>query len=289
MTDRELDPLVDELYGLPLERFVADRHLLVRQLRRDGRRKEASRVAALAKPSIVAWAVNQVVRTRPEQTAALWRAGDAVLDAQARVVAGEGSGVELRAAVEAERAALQPLAEAARGLVTGAGRFLAEQHVQALVETLHAAAVDPALRDEVADGRLTRPLRLTGLGAALGQGPSQAPSRPAAPERGSRRAREEADAEVDRRRAAREQRARRQAARRALARAERARNEARARIAEAVRARDTAAADVERARRELEAAQAALAGAEAGLAEAHAELERAEDALEDARAAVDSA
>lgn len=61
----DLDVLVDELYALPLDRFVPERAVLVKQLRADGRREDAARVASLTKPSIVAWAVNQVVRALP--------------------------------------------------------------------------------------------------------------------------------------------------------------------------------------------------------------------------------
>ncbi|HWT94649.1 MAG TPA: hypothetical protein VN238_16755, partial [Solirubrobacteraceae bacterium] len=68
----DVDVLIDELYALPLERFVAERDVLVKQLRASKRREEAARVAALAKPSIVAWAVNQVVRSRGDEARALW-------------------------------------------------------------------------------------------------------------------------------------------------------------------------------------------------------------------------
>ena len=54
----------DDLYGLPLDRFVAERGALAKALRADGRRDEASRVAALRKPSVAAWAVNQLARTQ---------------------------------------------------------------------------------------------------------------------------------------------------------------------------------------------------------------------------------
>src|SRR5690349_12233997 len=102
----DLDVLVDELYTLPLDRFVAERDVLVRSLRAESRRAEAAAVGALHKPSVVAWAVNQVVRSQGAATTALWEAGDAVLGTQAAVVAGDATGAELRAAIEAERRAL---------------------------------------------------------------------------------------------------------------------------------------------------------------------------------------
>lgn len=288
----DLDVLIDELYALPLERFVPERGVLAKQLRADGRREDAARVASLVKPTVVAWAVNQVVRAQPAAAATLWAAGDAVLDTQARVVAGDARGPELRAAIEAERHALQPLVDAARGLMTGAGRFLGEQNVQPVSESLHAAAIDPHARPQVAEGRLTRPLRLTGLEAALATNPGAAArpkleEREPEPERTERPGRGDAASAADRRREERERRAREQESRRALVRAERARDAARERIAATVRDRDQAQAHVESLCVRLEEAENELAAAEERRAEAHGALEEAEDAVDRARAEVE--
>jgi hypothetical protein len=287
----DLDVLVDELYALALERFVPERDLLARQLRADGRREDAARVAALAKPSIVAWAVNQVIRAQPAAAATLWAAGDAVLETQAQVVAGTARGPELRAAIDAERQALAPLVDAARGLMTGSGRFLAEQNIQPVGETLHAAAIDPTARPAVAEGRLTRPLRLTGLEAAIAA-PEAAVRREtetaAERERLAARGRGDDEAEGERRRAERERRARRQEAERALVRAERDRDKVRQRIGRAVGERERARDQLEAARRRVEEADAELAAAEERLAAAHDQLEAAEDAVDRARADVEA-
>src|SRR5579859_3931397 len=113
-----------ELYGLPLERFVAERTALVRALRAEGRREEATRVAELAKPSVAAWAVNQLVRTQSRAIAALFEAGDALQRAQADVLAGQGSATALREASEAERGAVDALVAVARGLLSSQGQPL---------------------------------------------------------------------------------------------------------------------------------------------------------------------
>ena len=55
---------VDELYGLPLDEFVPARNALARELKGAGEPAEAAEVAALRKPSVAAWAVNQLVRTQ---------------------------------------------------------------------------------------------------------------------------------------------------------------------------------------------------------------------------------
>src|SRR5688500_9754731 len=231
----DVDARVDELYCVPLDRFVPARTELVRELRAEGRRADATVVSRLPKPAVAAWAVNQVVRSQPKAAAALWNAGDAVLAVQERAVAGKASGEELREAIAAQRAALAPLVDAARGMVTSRGSFLNEQAVQAVIESLHAAAVDREARPDVERGRLARPLRLAGLGALPATAP-RAPAREAEPEApaveeeaapaAGKRSRERAAAEAgERERKAakaaeeRERRAAQAAARRDVARA----------------------------------------------------------------------
>jgi hypothetical protein len=240
----DVDARVDELYCVPLDRFVPARVALVKELRAEKRRAEAEAVNRLQKPALAAWAVNQVVRSQPKAATALWAAGDAVLAVQERAVAGRASGAELREAIAAQRDALAPLADAARGMLSPRGAFLNEQAVQAVIETLHAAAVDREARPDVERGRLARPLRLAGLGAL----PALAATRPAAvpEETGSAAADEEREAD-EREAAAREAEAR--------AAAERERAAAERELERAVRARDAARERVERRREELRAAE----------------------------------
>jgi len=102
-------PDADELYGLPLDRFVPERTALARDLRGAGRREEASEVAALRKPSVAAWAVNQLVRTQGKGVAELFEAGDALRAAHDQVLAGSADAGSLRTAVARERAAVEAL------------------------------------------------------------------------------------------------------------------------------------------------------------------------------------
>jgi hypothetical protein len=297
MTSAEdLEARVDHLYCLPLERFVPERDALAKELRAEKRRDEAQRVSALAKPSVAAWAVNQIVRAQGAAARELWGAGDTVLAAQDRVVAGRGTGAQLREAVARERSALAPLVDAARGLVSGAGKFLTEPTLQAVGETLHAAAVDPGARPAVAQGRLARPLRLEGVsatgggvtraGAAGRRQPQAAPETEAQAAPAAHRARlaerDVADtADEARRREEEAARARRRhAQRQALVRARRDRDAARERVSAAVDDRDRARTRVEAAERALDEAEAVLGRADERLAAGHHELERAEDAYD---------
>src|SRR6267143_1305780 len=59
-TSGKLEDNVDALFRLPLAEFIAARKTLAARLKQVGRGKEADRVKALVKPSISAWAVNQL-------------------------------------------------------------------------------------------------------------------------------------------------------------------------------------------------------------------------------------
>lgn len=273
---------LDELYGLPLDRFIPERASLVRELRSGGEREQASVVAALRKPSVAAWAVNQLIRTQRREVQDLFAAGDALRDVQAGVLGGSADARDLRSAADRERAAVDALVGLARGLLSSGGHELSGATVERVSETLHAAALDDDARAQVGEGRLVRELRHVGLGAGLGSagpgGAGTAPSRsprPATPARGGGEghARQAGGRDA----AAERQAAKERKAAEAAERREREEARKRARVLE----RD-AAREVDRAGRALRAAQERQARA----AEA---LRQADAAVQDAEAGVDAA
>jgi hypothetical protein len=164
-----------ELYGVPLERFIEERNALAKQLRQGDRRDEAARVMKLRRPSLAAWAVNQLVRTQRREVDELFKAGDALQTAQADLVAGRGDPDALRRAVDAERAAADRLVDKARGLLSSQGHELTPAKLEQVSETLHAAALDQEARSRVQDGCLHRELRHIGLGALVAPSGAEAP------------------------------------------------------------------------------------------------------------------
>jgi hypothetical protein len=157
-----------DLYGLPLERFVPERAALAKQLRDEGQRDAAAQVAKLPKPSNAAWAVNQLVRTQGRAVSDLFEAGDALQKAQSDLLAGRSEGEALREAAERERASLEALMKRAHGLLSAEGHELSQTMLDRVADTLHAAAVDDEVREQVREGSLTKELRHTGLGGAGG-------------------------------------------------------------------------------------------------------------------------
>ncbi len=276
---------VDELYGLPLDEFVTARNALARELRGAGRREEAAEVAALRKPSVAAWAVNQLVRTQRRAVAELFEAGDGLREAHDHVMTGSGDGGSLRAAVERERTAVESLAGAARGLLSSDGHELSQTIIDRVADTLHAAALDDDARAQVQNGRLERELRHVGLGMTASRAPTHRAPAPTerTSARTSARAREASSAsagEAKQRagdRAAAERAARERAEARAAARA--TEREARRRLERAQRAARAAGERRERAAQALDDAQAELADAQSEVDAAQAQLQEAERAV----------
>jgi hypothetical protein len=251
---------VEELYGLPLERFVSERNALARELRTGGRRDEATAVAALRKPSVAARAVNQLARAHPRQLRGLFTAGDALSEVQSDVLAGRADGHALGEAAERERAAVSVLVDAARELLTAEGLAASASVLERVAETLHAAALDDDAREPVGQGRLERELRHVGLGMGAG-GDVAAPAkrRPAAT---ARRVSAGDEAEARTQAEARE-RAKAQERAEARKQATTAESEARHRATRAATAADAAERKRARAAEALAQAEHALKGARA--------------------------
>jgi hypothetical protein len=282
-----------DLYGLPLERFTQERNALAKQLRSERRGEEAAKVAALRKPTVEAWAVNQLVRTQRSELDALLHAGDRLAQAQADLLAGRSDPRALRDAVDAERTAVAALTERARGLLSLQGRGLTGAALEHVSETLHAAALDEDARAQVRDGCLNVGLRHIGLGTVSAAATSRPARRTPTPRRplpspadkgpGAKRGREP--------RAAQREAEQREAAKREAARAA----ARRAAALKAARHQETGSRrQLERATAELQAAEAgrdraatALADAEAALTEARERAQRAADDHRRARAALD--
>ncbi len=270
----DLDDEVDPLYGLPLDEFVPERDALAKRLRADKRREDANAVKALRKPSVAAWAANQVLRSQPGQRDALLEAGDALRAAQEDLLAGRGDAAAARAAGEAERRAVGDLVAAARGLAREGG-FPTATVLDRVRETLHAAATDDEARAEVEAARITRERRPAAFAGLEGSAAAPAPAKRTKPKGKARtkkaKAADDDGAERERERQAAE-RERRKAAQAEL-------KEARAAERAAARARREAEGEVHDAERLLSAARSRLEKAEKAERDAAGRREAAEQAV----------
>jgi hypothetical protein len=274
---------LDDLYGLPLDQFTPERNALAKELRNAGERDRATEVAALRKPSVAAWAVNQLVRTQKRAVGELFEAGDALRAAHDAVLAGRGDGSSLRAAVERERLAVETLTKTARGLLTSDGHELSATIIDRVSDTLHAAALEDDARAQVRDGRLERELRHVGLGVAGGLAAPAGASAPAGRSRRAPRQAPEATKKPTAERADTERAVRERAQARAEARAAArvAEREARRRLERAERGAKLALERRDRAAHALEEAETELGDAQDELRDAQDQLREAERAARD--------
>jgi hypothetical protein len=189
-----LDKAVDGLYAVAPGEFVQRRDKLARSLRTEGDREAADEVKALRKPTVAAWAVNQLARRERMRLRGLFTAGERL-----RAAAGPEA---LERARDDERAAIEELVGAARTLLEEAGHPPTETVADRVRETLHAAVVDEAVGERVRAGRIEKEEQATGFGVAgLPAAKPRKPARKAPRDDARRRKRREAE---DRLREARE-------------------------------------------------------------------------------------
>jgi hypothetical protein len=167
-----LDEATDRLYGADLDAFVAERTRLARELRDAGDPKSSAQLAKLKKPTVAAWALNQLARRRRRDVDLLLDAGHRLRQAQEGVVRGADR-VSFEQAQKTERDALRRLTQEAGKLLGGASPAVLGQ----ISNTLRAAAVSEAGRELLARGRFTTPLESEGFDL-LGALPVSAAARP---------------------------------------------------------------------------------------------------------------
>jgi hypothetical protein len=179
----ELEPRIDALYALPLERFTPERDALAKELAADGDRAGVARVKALRKPVVAAWAVNALAREDPEGVRALIALGDALRSAHRRAVSG-GDVEPFRAATEERRQLVNELTRKSAGILERAGGATTAT-TDAIAGTLEAATVDEETGELLRSGRVTKPVRppatFAGAGLRVLEG-GPPPSRRAEPE-----------------------------------------------------------------------------------------------------------
>jgi hypothetical protein len=169
----------DELFGLPLAEFTARRDALAKELKAAGDKDAAAAVKALRKPTVAAWAVNQVARTTAgrKDVAALVQLGDRLRDAHDALLEGKGDAA-IRELTTERRALVAKLTKAAIAQLGAGG----EGQRDAITHTFDAAVADPEAAEVVRAGRLAKELAApSGFGGGLvfGDVLAAAPARPA--------------------------------------------------------------------------------------------------------------
>ncbi|HYU85946.1 MAG TPA: hypothetical protein VEK80_14190 [Kribbellaceae bacterium] len=254
----DIDEIAEELYGVPLEDFTAQRNATAKQAKAGGDAELSEQVKALAKPTAAAWLANLLARERPDELEDLALLGEQMREATAAL-----DGAKLRELTPRRHQQVDALVKDAGTL---AGRKVSTDVAQKLRETLDAALVDPAAAQAVRSGRLTSALRHVGFGVVDESGePTNVVA--LAPRRSVRRGAAAAKT--------RDEAAEREAAKRV--------EEARQAAAEAEAALDAAEARVDDLRTALDGLAERITSGEAEVERLTAELERARDELEGAK------
>jgi hypothetical protein len=278
--------LLRDLYATPPPDFVATRNDLVKGLRKDKRRDEASALAALRRPGWDDWALNAVAASDAAVVEGFAAAAADVREAQSAAIEGR-DGPDIRGA-------LKDLREHSAALVRRAEDALSEAGRQPVTGEINARLTQVATND-VAVAQLLAGILGSGDTAPKdlfgGLEPGARPARPPRPAQqpAKRAAAKAAPPSAPARDPAAERAARAEQERRKEALAE-ANREHRA----AVKARQRADAEVAKADAAVERARAALAAADEARAavvadrdDAIAAADAAEAAVEAARAALD--
>jgi hypothetical protein len=271
----DVDAVAAELYGLPPRDFVAARDAKAKQARSDGDAAAAREIAALRKPTVVAWLANLLVRERADQVEPLLELGAALREATESL-----SGPQLRELSQQRSQVVAALVREARALGRDAGQTVTEEMARGLTDTLGAALADPAAAEQLRAGRLAEGLTSSGFGGPAV--PSRAPAKTSARPPGAAATRKKQKAA-----AAATPAERRAAERRERTEAELAEAWSAARAA--ADARDDAEDDLIRAGDATRAAAGAVRATTAEVERLRGELAQAEQAQADARAAATAA
>ncbi len=166
--DSEDARAVAELVRSPLSGFAAARSSLVRVLREQGRRDLAKRVAALRKPSVVLWALNQAGEVAASDLEALRSAGDRLRHAQECLLKGEGSAAnQMSEASHEQRKTIDALRRRLGIVLTAAGHAASDETLRRVGDDLRNASVaDHETWAALQEGRLLsepEPVTLTML------------------------------------------------------------------------------------------------------------------------------
>jgi hypothetical protein len=147
------DEAIEALYKLPLSEFTAARNALATRLKKGGHAEDADRVKSLVKPSIPAWAVNQLYWKHRDTFDRLIATGDRLRKAQAAKLAGAAG--DLRGALDELRETLSTLTRTASDLLQESGGSTTPDAMRRVTSTLEALSSIGIVPDGPRPGRLS--------------------------------------------------------------------------------------------------------------------------------------
>jgi hypothetical protein len=144
---------LDDLFKLPLAEFTAARNALVKRLQQAKRGEEAESVKALTKPSVSAWAVNQLYWNHRKEFDRLIAAGALLTQAHTSQLSGKTTNVQEPTA--ARREAVSALVRLAEKLLTDGGHSASPDTMHRIGTTLETLSTSSPSPDAPVAGHLT--------------------------------------------------------------------------------------------------------------------------------------
>jgi hypothetical protein len=157
---------IDALFKLPLSEFTAARNALATRLKKAGDRAEADRVKSLPKPSVPAWAVNQLYWKHRGLFDRLIATGERFRQVHASQIA--GSPVDVREPLAERREVLSTLAGLADALLREAGHNPTTEVMRRISSTLEALSTESSVSDASHAGRLSEDINPPGFESLAG-------------------------------------------------------------------------------------------------------------------------
>jgi hypothetical protein len=157
---------IDDLFRLPLSDFISARKTLAARLKKEGRTAESQRVAALSKPPISAWTVNQLYWQHRELFDQLAATGQRLRQAQTKGRAAKP--LDLRSAFDERREVLAQLSDLASAVLRDAGHNPALDTLRRIATTLEAMSAYASLPAGVSAGRLIQDIDPPGFDSLAG-------------------------------------------------------------------------------------------------------------------------
>ncbi|GAA1018361.1 hypothetical protein Aple_098590 [Acrocarpospora pleiomorpha] len=155
----DLNDAADTLYALPPAEFTAARDALAKEVKAAGNATLAREIGKLRRPTVVAWAVNQLARQNPPELTELLTLGEDLRQAW------QDQDARTLTALSARRTALTArVARLVADLASSSGHRLTT--LTEVEQTLDAAVVDAEAATQVRQATLTTALAYSGFAPA---------------------------------------------------------------------------------------------------------------------------
>jgi len=155
----DLDEAVGELYGLHPDEFLPARKGLAARAKADKETGLAKAIESIRKPTAAAWAINQLVRARPDDMERLVELASGLHEAQEKM-----DGAAMKTLGRERTKLIDELVRATAEVAKEGGGSLSMPVANQVRETFVAALATTAAAEAVGSGQLTRALSYAGFG-----------------------------------------------------------------------------------------------------------------------------